>query len=439
MKRFLLFLLVLVNLSQVLPVLAMQPTDTVAGTRMESLINKLQGMTDAQITKAVTSYPDVASNWCKRNIGRLSNLEILKGYTDGSFRPGETLNADQFIKMLVLSLGYQIESGYPYWAQPYIDLAIAPENNIVRDGEIVNPKAPLTRQMAAVFALRAYLLVHENVEPDREYLATKIKDNSYIDIEYRDDVMRAYQVGLISGKPFGQFDPEGQLTRAEGVAIVARLLDATERVPVVVQPDEVVQFTNPYSRQLYLAQTMEFFPYDHTRVMSFDPGSFILPEIYPVFKTMVEGYNSRTENQFLFPYYSEISTNFSVDFYADQATMDYQRQTDGRLMHDIAAFGINNNLISKGEGDRVSCYGFVLKTQADTFMEQYGEYARSIIRAIYPYNQEEGIKFFDQVMSDSAAGTLTSKTVVIGHRKAVVTVGQGLSVLVIEFFADGVK
>ncbi|PKM53827.1 MAG: hypothetical protein CVV00_10815, partial [Firmicutes bacterium HGW-Firmicutes-5] len=73
------------------------------------------------------SYTDVSDkDWFKADLSHISadSRDILKGYPDGTFKPANPLQVDQFIKCLVVAAGHNIlqdEEGY--WAKNHIDKA----------------------------------------------------------------------------------------------------------------------------------------------------------------------------------------------------------------------------------------------------------------------------------------------------------------------------
>ena len=67
-----------------------------------------------------------------------------------------------------------------------------------------------------------------------------IKDYNSIQISYRTNIIKCYDLGIITGYPDGEFKPFNILTRAEAVAVVRRLIDPAARkitpLPVVANP-----------------------------------------------------------------------------------------------------------------------------------------------------------------------------------------------------------
>ncbi|HPX70991.1 MAG TPA: S-layer homology domain-containing protein [Bacillota bacterium] len=92
-----------------------KPAKVVTRAEMATLIIKALGHPVG--ASAPTRFPDVPqSYWGSAFIAAASELNVLKGYPDGSFKPDKTVSYDEAITMLVQALGYtgdSITGGYP--------------------------------------------------------------------------------------------------------------------------------------------------------------------------------------------------------------------------------------------------------------------------------------------------------------------------------------
>ncbi len=76
---------------------------------------------------AEMNFTDVKSDdWYYKNLQELTEKNIASGYPDGTFKPGSTLKFEEFIKMLVVAVGEELEEQKEgqEWYQIYIDEAI---------------------------------------------------------------------------------------------------------------------------------------------------------------------------------------------------------------------------------------------------------------------------------------------------------------------------
>ncbi len=182
---------------------------------------------------AASSYLDVSDkDWFNEDLSHIGtdSRDILKGYPDGTFKPKNPLQVDQFIKCMVVVAGYDVlqkEEGY--WAQNHIDKAI--ELGYAQQGDFDNYRRTINREEMATLVSRAI----EDLETT-SYIKTKEIEGSLIDSymvegKHKENVLKVYELGIITGYPDGTFKPEVTLTRAEGIAVIRRIIDKGARKP----------------------------------------------------------------------------------------------------------------------------------------------------------------------------------------------------------------
>ncbi len=256
MKRKLIYigvLLILMTFSTA--VYAASESTTTASYRVKPLQEKLAAMTQKDINQSVSRFTDVAKHWAAPSIGKLTSLGILSGCGDGTFRPDRQVSIDEFICMTVRSLGFKLESGGTYWAQPYIDIAIA--QKLIDKSEFVSYTKSIKREQAVRIAIKALMLYETAPNPSiYDYIRGKIKDYSSIGDEYKQFILQAYATGIIVGNPQGYFHPSNSLTRAEAAAIITKNLDAGLRSPMKPDESEVLVITDSWGT------TYEIYPTD---------------------------------------------------------------------------------------------------------------------------------------------------------------------------------
>jgi hypothetical protein len=108
------------------------------------------------------SFPDVpAGAWYEDHVTAVADAGIIVGNAKGEFMPNEALGVDQFIKTMVVALGYELTNGDVYWASNYMDKAR--EIGIIDESEFTYQAisaAPITRaQMAKICDKTVVLLV----------------------------------------------------------------------------------------------------------------------------------------------------------------------------------------------------------------------------------------------------------------------------------------
>jgi hypothetical protein len=94
---------------------------------------------------SVTSFKDVSKHWAKESIDWAVEKDMIKGYSDGTFRPDTKVTEAEFLTMLLRLYDSKIEGEkQTHWADPYYDFAsgynyILPgHSNIKSRDKIVN-------------------------------------------------------------------------------------------------------------------------------------------------------------------------------------------------------------------------------------------------------------------------------------------------------------
>lgn len=178
---------------------------------------------------------DLWGHWAAGTITALEARGIVAGGGDGRFRPDEPLTRAQLAKMLVAGMGYDVEASllrsvqsrytdipFWHWSRGYVEAAA--ELGLLQgypDGRFA-PDAPITRAELAMTAVRAAALAEE-AAASRGELPPYV-DGEAVPAWARGAVTVATAEGLMLGMPDGRFHPEREVTRAEGAAVVYRLL-----------------------------------------------------------------------------------------------------------------------------------------------------------------------------------------------------------------------
>lgn len=183
------------------------------------------------------------TDWFYENVMVLVNKGIIEGDSYGYFLPDQRMTRDQFIKTMVVALGYNIEKGKDYWAQPFIDKAI--ELGVIKEGEFSSYNNSMTRGEMAILTVRVVELLegpkqYTYVDKEADKLRNSISDyNSIKDVE-KEYVLKAYELGTITGYPDGSFKADTSLKRSEACTVIRRVIDAKERDPFVYVGIEIM-------------------------------------------------------------------------------------------------------------------------------------------------------------------------------------------------------
>jgi hypothetical protein len=168
------------------------------------------------------TFSDIQYHWARSAIENLAQRNIVTGYSDGTFRPNDTVTREQYVTMLVQTKGYALGGDSVFgdlsstsWSAPYIGAAI--KNGIVIPSEYAGsfrPQKAITREEMAVLAARAMRL-----SPDPGYLTF----NDTYAVSDKGLVGAAARAGVVSGYPDHSFRPGNFVTRAAAAVVVNRV------------------------------------------------------------------------------------------------------------------------------------------------------------------------------------------------------------------------
>lgn len=222
-----------------------------ASLRMQPLKDKLSTLTAAELSAELSKYKDITAHWSKTQVCKLSSLEIIKGYTDNTFKPEKSVTVAEFITMTVKILGYKLEQNPKNWAQNFINQAI--KDGIVKTGEFTDYNRAITREEVARIAVNAAMLY--DTAPTHEMDNVVIKrlcDYNTIKDTNKQKVIDANLLGLMTTySSTGKFMPRNKLTRAEAATVILRLLDNSARSPFVPKTTEMIKLSNKNTNQSY--------------------------------------------------------------------------------------------------------------------------------------------------------------------------------------------
>lgn len=173
---------------------------------------------------------DIKGHWAESCIKDLMKKDILKGYSDSTFRPEDNIDRASVAVIITKLLG--LEAGkynkkfadkIPEWAESSIMAACKAgllngyKDNTIRAGN------PITRQELTVMIVKA--LGYK----DLQIKETFFKDNDKIGKWSSPYVAKAIELQLIKGYGDKSFRPDNMTTRAEFAVIIAKVMDLTAK------------------------------------------------------------------------------------------------------------------------------------------------------------------------------------------------------------------
>lgn len=190
---------------------------------------------------AEINFTDVKTDdWFYKNLQELTEKNIISGYMDSTFKPGNTLKFEEFIKMLVVTVEEDLvnQKGEHEWYQIYIDKAIESKYITEQQKSLIGQNIDRATMAEILYNVLSNTKGVEQFDTDKvDYLKTLFSDLTSDDIK----TLTIAGMGLICGYPDGTYKPNDSLKRSETVAVISRLLDKDQRLPVdFTKMDDVV-------------------------------------------------------------------------------------------------------------------------------------------------------------------------------------------------------
>lgn len=175
----------------------------------------------------VFAFNDMNNHWAKNGVEKLYLKGIVKGMPNGSFNPQNTITVAEFVTMVVRLSNPLIQEAREneHWSVPYFQKAL--QEKLVLPGEFDGLNRNITRGEIATIIIRA---TKEATPENLDTNIKNIKDYSKISEKNKENILKAYSMGLIAGYPDGNFMEDKTATRAEAVIMILRMLDKSERI-----------------------------------------------------------------------------------------------------------------------------------------------------------------------------------------------------------------
>ena len=159
-----------------------------------------------------TVFDDISGHWAEQSILDMAEQGVISGIGGGLFAPED--NASLYQSVWLALRAARIEYNDDNWK------AIAAEYGMLEND--IEQDKPIERQRFADIIMKIY--VRENKQYKLTWNTAAYTDFYLIAEEYRNSVLGAKELGLMSGNPDGDFAPERTLTRAEAAVVIKTLM-----------------------------------------------------------------------------------------------------------------------------------------------------------------------------------------------------------------------
>ena len=174
-----------------------------------------------------TGFSDISGHWAEVDIKLAASQGLVRGYADGTFKPGGAVTRAEFAVMLMNALKLQNAGAeltfsdnkeIGAWAKTAIEQGV--QAGIMKGGPdgSFRPNAQVTRAEMAVMLANALGQAVAEAKVD-----TGFSDDKDIPLWAKASVASVKQAGLVQGKNDNRFAPLDHVTRAEATTVVLHL------------------------------------------------------------------------------------------------------------------------------------------------------------------------------------------------------------------------
>jgi hypothetical protein len=184
------------------------------------------------------------SPWAAVFLDQLISRGVMNGYADGTLKPKGNVTRAEFTKMIVTALNLSAASagqnfsdvGAADWFKQFVD--IASSRNLINGigGDLFAPNNQISRQDLCTIVYRA--LQDQGAAMPAENGAA-FSDDSQIAAYAKEAVYKLRQMGIVSGRDTGMFDPLAPATREETAKIICGVIDFIAASQAAAQTTEV--------------------------------------------------------------------------------------------------------------------------------------------------------------------------------------------------------
>lgn len=164
--------------------------------------------------------------WAKEAILNLAERNVISGRGNGIFAPNDSVTREEFVKMLILALDFEVtdnrvdftDTTPEMWYAPYVATAWEVGVTTGNGDGTFGVGMPISRQDAVVMLARAMEIRQISMNSVNE--STVFTDENQISEYAKDAVYRLTGYGILNGVGDGSFAPVLNVTRAEAAKML---------------------------------------------------------------------------------------------------------------------------------------------------------------------------------------------------------------------------
>ncbi|MFC5529655.1 S-layer homology domain-containing protein [Cohnella yongneupensis] len=198
------------------------------------VVIKRNGNSIYTVVSGSKSFADLNGHWARPDIELLASKRIIQGVTADSFEPNQSITRAEFVALLVRSLGLSSPSKPTTFSDVaqgdwYADaIGQAVDADIVKgysDGTF-RPNERITREQMAVLLSGALKYVNKSVQvgDTQEAILGKYADNGSIGAWAKHSLAELLAAQIMKGTSATTIDPAAHATRAEAAVLIKRFM-----------------------------------------------------------------------------------------------------------------------------------------------------------------------------------------------------------------------
>lgn len=180
------------------------------------------------------TFADVAGHWAQTEVNDMGSRMVIRGISDTLFNPDTSITRSEFAAVIVRALGLQTGEENDRFSDVnpsdwYADVVSAASNLGLIDGYkdgTFRPTQKITREEAMMIINRTMKLTNldRKLDIDTGQDLSRYKDMDMVSYWAKEAVDFSLQSGLVSGRSNATIAPKSMITRAETAALIRRLL-----------------------------------------------------------------------------------------------------------------------------------------------------------------------------------------------------------------------
>ena len=168
---------------------------------------------------ASDTFTDIDNHWAKKEIKTLLRDGVINGYQDGTFMPDNSIQVDEFLKILIDENKLKIYRQGSNWSETYYFAAL--DHNLIKENDFKQIDRPILRFEAA--KILANYINLDGVSKAKDSFKDLSKDNKEI-------ILKLVKLEIISGYKDGTFKENGEVTRAQACKIILNAINAKKEL-----------------------------------------------------------------------------------------------------------------------------------------------------------------------------------------------------------------